>query len=78
MLLMLINDNLKLINITRQFTKAPLAVSFFGSSCYEGCVRNCFMLGNTLKIPVSTDNFTKKKIHFQAFLTILFIVQPDS
>ena len=27
---------------------------------------------NALKIPVNTGDFTKKKIFFQAFLTILF------
>ena len=45
---MLINDKVKLINKARQFTKAPLAVSFFGSSCYERCVRSCYMLGKIL------------------------------
>ena len=29
---------------------------------------------NTFKIPVNTYNFTVKKIHFHAFLTILFRV----
>ena len=37
---MLINNKVKLINIARQFTKALLAISFFGSSCYERCVRS--------------------------------------
>ena len=36
---MLINDKGKLINIARQLTKAPLAIWFCGSSCYERCVR---------------------------------------
>ena len=55
--------------MARQFTKAPLAMSFFGSSFYKRCV-----MKNTLKIPVNNGNFTKKKIHFQAFFTILFRV----
>ena len=51
----------------------PLAISFFGSSFYER-----YAVKNTLKIPFNTGNFTKKKIHFQAFFTILFLVWPDS
>ena len=52
--------------MARQFTKAPLAISFFGSNFYKRCI-----MKNTLKIPVNTGNFTNKKIHFQAFFTIL-------
>ena len=52
-----------------QFTKAQLAISFFGSSCCERCLRK-----NTLKIPINIGNITKKKIHFQAFFTISFRV----
>ena len=55
--------------MARQFTKAPLAILFFESSFYKKCVRK-----NTLKTPVNTGNFTKMKIHFQAFFTILFRV----
>ena len=64
-----------MINIVRQFTMAPLAISIFGNYCYEKqeVVICCY----TLKIPVITGNFTKKKIHFEAFLTILFRVKPD-
>ena len=32
----------------RQFTKAPLAISYFGSSCYERCLRSWYMLGKKL------------------------------
>ena len=59
--------------MARQFTEAPLAISFFGSSFYERYTRK-----NALKIPVNTGNFNKKEIHFQAFSTILFRVSPDS
>ena len=55
--------------MARQFTKVPLAISFFGSSFYKRCVRE-----NTFKIPAKVGNFTKKKTHFQAFFTILFRV----
>ena len=44
----IINDKVKLINIASQFTKAPLAISFCGSSCYERYVRSCYMLGKIL------------------------------
>ena len=44
---MLINNEVKLIIIARQFTKA-MAISFFGSSRYERCVRSCYMLGKML------------------------------
>ena len=33
-----------------------------------------YLRKNALKIPINTDNFTKKKIHFQAFSTISFRV----
>ena len=42
---MLINDKVKLINVARQFAKAPSPISFFGSSCY---VKSCYMLGKIL------------------------------
>ena len=45
--------------MARQFTQAPLAISFFGSSFYERYARK-----NTLKIPVNTGNFTKKENPF--------------
>ena len=54
---MLINNKVKLIIIARKF-KAPLAISFFGSSCYERCVRSYYMFEKTLKIRVNTGNFT--------------------
>ena len=62
--------------MAKQFTKASLAMSFFGSSSYERfCVRSCYRLRkNTSKIPVNTGNFTKKKLLFQTFLAILFSV----
>ena len=67
---MLINDKVKLIKIARKCTKTPLAISFFESSCYERCVRSCYILG---KIPVNTGTLLKK-IRFKAFLAILFRV----
>ena len=75
---MLITNKVKLISIDRQFTRGAVAManSFFGRTCYERCVRSCYVRKNALKIPINTGNFSKK-INFQAFSTILFRVKPD-
>ena len=69
---MLITNKVKLISIDRQFTRGAVAManSFFGRTCYERCVRSCYVRKNALKIPINTGNFTKRKFisrHFQQF-----------
>ena len=57
---MLITNKVKLISIDRQFTRGAVAManSFFGRTCYERCVRSCYVRKNALKIPINTGNFT--------------------